>query len=65
MHFFDRFFVKSDYIYRTVTGLCDTALDRIITAQTIALMIGILLILLTLVIHAIYLKYLRRHSRSS
>lgn len=65
VHFFDRFFVKSDYIYRTVTGLCDTALDHIITAQTIALMVGILLILLTLVIHAIYLKYLRRRSRSS
>lgn len=58
--YFDSFFMKSEHIYRTVTGLFNTTLERVIRAQTIVLISGILLIIITAVVHNIYVRYRKR-----
>lgn len=58
--FFDGFFMRSEHIYRTVTGLFSEILDKIIFSQTIILAIGVFLIILTLVIHKLYRNYCKK-----
>jgi beta-lactamase regulating signal transducer with metallopeptidase domain len=57
INYFDSFFMRTEHIYLMITGLFQTMLDDIIETQTILLIIGVALILLTIVIHSIYLKY--------
>lgn len=59
IRYFDSFFMKTDYVYRTVTGLCNVILERVIYDQTVFLIFGIGLILLTIVIHMLYKRYLK------
>lgn len=61
--FVESFFMKSEHIYRAVTGILNSLLNRIITTQVIMLIIGVLLIVATLVIHMLYKKYLRYKAR--
>ncbi len=58
--YFDSFFVTTEHIYLTVTGLFDEILSRVIYAQTIVLIIGIALIILTIIIHMLYSEYRKR-----
>lgn len=52
--FFDGFFMRSEHIYRTVTGLFNEILDRVIFSQTVILAVGVFLVILTLVIYKVY-----------
>ena len=63
INYFDRFFMRSNNVYKTVTSICRVVLERVINAQTLALIFGIMLIILTVVIHMIYLNYLKKKQR--
>lgn len=63
INYFDRFFMRSDNIYKTVTSIFHVSLDRIINAQTLMLILGVFLIILTVVIHMFYLNYLKKKQR--
>lgn len=58
--YFDGFFIRSEHIYKSVTNLCWMLLERIIDFQFVMLLLGVALILLTIIIHMFYLKYIRR-----
>ena len=62
--YFTGFFMRNEHIYKSVTGLCERLLSYITDAQFIMLLIGVALILITLMIHGVYVKYVRkRHHR--
>ena len=58
--YFNGFFMRSENVYRTVTSICNVSLSRIINGETLILIFGIFLIILTIVIHMIYLNYLKK-----
>lgn len=58
------FFMKSEHVYRAVTGLLGSLLDGIIKTQIIMIVVGVLLIICTLIIHVIYKKYLREKAKT-
>ncbi len=61
--FFDGFFMRSEYTYAAITKLFNSMLDRAINFELIILISGILLIILTIIIHIIYLSILKRRDR--
>ena len=63
INYFSTFFMRSPHIYLTVTGVFQTMLNMIIYFETIMLIIGLILIVLTIVIHMIYVKYKRAKHR--
>ena len=58
--YFDSFFMRTDNVYKTVTGVCKVLLNRVINTQTVVMIFGVFLILLTVVIHMIYINYLKK-----
>jgi hypothetical protein len=58
--YFNKFFMRSNHIYQTVTGFFSVALDKIITAQVALLIIAVVLIVATLGIHSLYVFYLKK-----
>lgn len=62
-NYFDGFFVRSDHIYKSVTNLCKMLLSYVIDLQIFALLTGLALILLTMIIHRVYVKYIRKQRR--
>lgn len=64
INYFSTFFVRSPHIYLTVTGVFQTMLNMIIYFETVMLIIGLILIVLTIVIHMLYVSYRRaKHDR--
>lgn len=61
--YFESFFIKSEYIYRTVTGFFEIVLNDIIVFETVMLVIGLLLIISTQVIHVLYVRSLKKKHR--
>ena len=61
--FFASFAIRNEYIYNSVTGMFNIALNGIIKLQVIILILGILLIISTQVIHTVYLYYLKLKRR--
>lgn len=59
-NYFEAFFIKSEYIHRTVTGLFEIILNDIIRFELIMLIIGALLVLSTQVIHIVYVGHLKK-----
>lgn len=66
INYFSTFFVRSPHIYLTVTGVFQTMLNKIIYFENIMLIIGIILIVLTIIIHMLYKRYrIKKHRRES
>ncbi len=64
INYFSTFFVRSPHIYLTVTGVFQTMLNMIIYFETVMLIIGLILIVLTIIIHMLYVRYRRmKHER--
>lgn len=64
--YFNSFFMKSEHVYRTVTGFFQTALDKLIFMHTVLVIIAVLLIAVTLIVHMIYKWYrTRRHLKEA
>lgn len=61
--YFDSFFMRTDNVYKTVTGVSKVLLNRIINTQTAVMIFGIFLILMTVVIHMVYINYLKKKRR--
>ncbi len=61
--YIDGFFMKTEHIYTSVTGILKTLLTDTIRLQSIICIIGVLLIIATLIIHAAYVRYCRKHAR--
>lgn len=59
-NYFDAFFIRNEYIYKTVTGMFEISLNRIFKLQLILLIVGIVLIISTQVIHFVYLHHLKK-----
>ena len=59
--YFNRFFMRSENVYTTVTSICNVTLGRIINGQTISLLLGLFLIIATIVIHMLYLNHLKKN----
>ncbi len=59
-NYFDAFFIRNEYIYKSVTGLFDLTLDHLIKLHAVLLIIGVVLIISTLVIHYSYIHYLKK-----
>lgn len=62
--YFDSFFMRTDNVYKTVTGIAKVLLNRIINTQTAVVLFGIFLIIATVAIHMIYLNYLKKKHES-
>ena len=63
--FFSTFAIRNEYIYNSVTGMFNLALDKIMRVQIILAIIGFVLIISTLVIHIVYLHYLKTQYRKN
>ncbi|MBR4555152.1 MAG: hypothetical protein IKO27_06105 [Ruminococcus sp.] len=63
--YFGSFFIKNAYIHKTVTGLFEISLERMIKLQTILLIVGVLLIISTLVIHTLYVRHLKKNYKKT
>ncbi|MBR1725019.1 MAG: hypothetical protein IJ723_08415, partial [Ruminococcus sp.] len=64
INYFSTFFIRSRHIYLTVTGVFQTMLNMIIYYETIMLVVGLILIILTIIIHMLYKRYrYAKHSR--
>lgn len=59
-NYFDSFFVRNEPIYKSVTGLCSQVLTYISDFQFVAFLMGLALIMITIIIHMIYVKYVRK-----
>jgi len=58
--YFESFFIKSEYIYRTVTGLFEIVLNDIIFFEIIMLTLGVLLIISAQIVHTLYIRSLKK-----
>lgn len=63
INYFSTFFIRSRHIYLTVTGVFQTVLSRVIRFETVMLLVGLILIVLTVVIHMLYIRYLKAERR--
>ena len=61
--YFDSFFMRTDNVYKTITGVCNTLLTRVINTQTVVAIFGVFLILATVGIHMLYMSYLKKKKR--
>ena len=64
INYFDNFFMRSDNVYNTVTNVCHYVLSNVINSETMILIFGVFLILLTIIVHLFYIKYLNRKQGS-
>lgn len=58
--YFSTFFITNEYIHRTVTGVFEIALKRIMTVQLILLIIGLVLIIAAQIIHVLFIRHLKK-----
>lgn len=62
--YFDSFIISTEHIYKAITGLANSCLEHIISAQSTVMIIGVVLIVSTLIIHSLYVRYRQKlHER--
>ena len=58
--YFSSFFITNTYIHKTVTGMLELSLKKIILVQNIVLVIGLVLLVAAQVVHVLYKNYCKK-----
>ena len=62
INYFSTFFIRSPYIYLTVTGVFEELLSRVIYFELSLVILGLILIIATIIIHVLYKNYrIKKH----